>query len=182
MPPSEKENTLMNKISKAIALLSLGVAAAMASAGPITIPEGTDVKLKFMQKVDSRKVHAGDKVNLAVAQSVVVAGKTVIPAGTAVMGVIEKVTKNDHFGKNASIRLALTPVRVHGTLIPLAPRDKQSITGRRSDTAAAASAGGAVVLGPIGLIGGYFVKGKPVKIQIGDPLVTSVTRTVAINY
>lgn len=171
----------MNKINRAITLSVLGVMAAFASAD-VTVPKGTDVKLVFAQKVDSRKAKEGDKVMLKVADNVMVNGKTILAAGTPVSGVIENVTKRDHFGKNASIRLALNPIQTKGGMLYLQPRDKQSVTGRRSDTAAAASGAGALVLGPIGLVGGYFVKGKPVKVQVGDPLLTSVSRTVILNY
>jgi hypothetical protein len=171
----------MNQIQKAVAVLALGVMGAAVSVAQTVVPEGTDVHLKFMQKLDSRKAHVGDRVKLAVAQAVMVNGKTVMPVGMPVTGIIEKVTKRDHFGKNASLRLALNPVKVGGTLVTLQPRDKQQVTGRRSDTAGAASAGGALVLGPIGLVGGYFVMGKPVQVQVGDPLLTSVSRTVAVH-
>jgi hypothetical protein len=170
----------MNQIQKGIAVLALGLAGAAISAAQV-VAQGTDVHLKFMQKIDSRKAHVGDKVKLAVADAVRVNGKTVMPVGMPVTGVIEKVAHRDHFGKNATIRLVLNPVRVGNSMVTLEPRDKQSITGRRSDTAGAASAGGALVLGPIGLIGGYFVTGKPVKVQVGDPLLTSVSRTVAVR-
>lgn len=171
----------MNQLNKAAAVLALGIMGAAVSLAQTVVPQGTPVHLKFMQKLDSRKAHAGDRVKLAVAEAVMVNGKSVMPAGMAVTGVIEKVTKRDHFGKNASLRLALNPVRVGNTMVTLQPRDKQQITGRRSDTAGAASAGGALVLGPIGLVGGYFVMGKPVIVQVGDPLLTAVSRTVAVH-
>lgn len=170
----------MSKIYRAATLTVLGVLGAMASANT-TVPAGTDVKLKFAQSVDSRKAHQGDRVKFTVAENVMVGGKTILMAGMPVTGVIENVTHRDHFGKNASIRLVIDPIRAKGGTLYVQPRDKQSVTGRRSDTAAAASGAGAVVLGPIGLIGGYFVKGKPVKVQVGDPLVTSVSRTVTLK-
>jgi len=165
---------------KPLSILAFG-AAAVASFAQVVVQKGTDVDLKFMQHVSSKTAVAGQTVKLAVANDVMVNGKEILHAGTPVTGVITKVDHRDHFGKNARIRLALNPVKSHGGWIYLEPRDKQSITGRRSDTAGAASAGGAVVLGPVGLVGGYFVVGKQVKIQVGDPLYTSVSRTVTLH-
>ena len=164
---------------KPLSILALGAAAVVSFAQ--VVEKGTDVDLKFMQQLNSKHATAGQSVKLAVASDVVVDGKTILRSGTPVTGVITKVDHRDHFGKNARIRLALNPVRTRGGMVYLEPRDKQSVTGRRSDTAGAASAGGAVVLGPVGLIGGYFVVGKPVKIQVGDPLYTEVSRTVTLH-
>lgn len=170
----------MNTLIKPLTMLALG-AAAVVSFAQVTVSKGTDVELKFMQKLTSKNAVEGQKVQLAVARDIMVNGKNVLKAGTPVTGVVTKVDHRDHFGKNARIRLALNPVKSHGTWVYLEPRDKQSITGRRSDTAGAASAGGAVVLGPIGLVGGYFVVGKQVKVQVGDPLWTEVSRTVTVR-
>ena len=170
----------MKILNKPLAMLALG-AAAVVSFAQISVEKGKDIDLKFMQTLTSKNATIGQKVQLAIANDVTADGKLILKAGTPVTGVITKVDKRDHFGKNARIRLALNPVKsMYGEMITLEPRDKQSITGRRSDTAGAASVGGAAVLGPIGLIGGYFVVGKPVKIQVGDPLYTQVSRTVML--
>ena len=44
-----------------------------------------------------------------------------------------------------------------------------------------AESGGAVVFGPVGLIGGYFVHGKAVNIKVGDTLVTAVPKDVVLR-
>jgi len=170
----------MNTLYKPIAMLALGAAAVMSFA-QVTVSKGTDIDLKFTQKLNSKNVVEGQKVMLAVAHDVTINGKVVLRSGTPVTAVVTKVDHRDHFGKNARVRLALNPVHARGGWIALEPRDKQSITGRRSDTAGAASAGGAVVLGPVGLLGGYFVVGKQVKVQVGDPLYTVVSRTVTLH-
>lgn len=170
----------MNKIQRGVTLLVLGLAGATASYAQV-IQKGTDVDLKFAQTLNSKTAHVGDMVKLQVASDVMADGKRVLRAGMPVTGVIEKVDKRDHFGKNARIRIAINPIRVHGGVINLEPRDKQNITGRRSDTAAAASGGGALLLGPVGLVGGYFVVGKQVKVHAGDPLYTQVSRTVRLR-
>jgi hypothetical protein len=171
----------MNTLLKPLTILALG-AVAVVSFAQVEVEKGKDIDLKFMQSLSSKTAVIGQSVKLAVMHDVMEEGKLILKAGTPVMGVITKVDKRDHFGKNARIRLAINPVKsLYGEMIPLQPRDKQSVTGRRSDTAGAASVGGAAVLGPIGLVGGYFVVGKPVKVQVGDPLYTQVSRTVILS-
>ena len=165
---------------KPLSILALG-AAAVVSFAQVVVQKGTDVDLKFMQQLNSKTAKEGQPVKLAVANDVMINGHDILKAGTPVTGVITKVDHRDHFGKNARIRLALNPVHTKGGMLYLEPREKGHITGRRSDTAGAASAGGAVVLGPVGLVGGYFVVGKPVKVHVGDTLYTEVSRTVTLR-
>jgi len=172
------------------ALGMLAVAAANASApggsnGPIypismlytdnlqsTLPSGTEVNLVFQQPLNSRSAKAGETVRFMVKDDVAdTNGNLVIRRGTPVTGVIERVDKNDHFGKNARIRLTLNPVNG----ITLAPRDKGNpVGGTRTDEAAAASGGAALVFGPLGLAAGYFVVGHSVHVHRGDTLRTEV--------
>ena len=157
------------------------LAAAAICLASTTVPSGTEVDLKFDQAVSSKHAKVGDHINLHVASNVVVHGHTVIPAGTRVTGVIATVNKRGRFGKNAKIRIAINPVSVHGAKIALEPRDKgKEFKGSKTDKAAIASGAGLVLLGPIGLAGGYFIAGKPVNIKRGDPLRTEVTRNVVV--
>jgi len=161
----------------------LAFAPIVASADTITVPKGTDVKLIFDQSLSSKTAEEGQSVKMHVADDLVVDGKTIIKSGTPVTAVIEKVDKRKRFGVNARIRVAINPVKsTMGQTIPLEPRQKGKVVGGKTGEAAAASGGGALLLGPIGLAGGYFIVGKSVKIDPGDHLVTIVSKDVAINW
>jgi len=136
------------------------------------LPPGTEVNLVFRQNVTSKWAKPGEQINLAVKHDVRAPdGRIVLAAGTPVVGIIDKVKGRAHFGVNAQIRIDLEPI--HG--IRLEPRDKGAIIGgTRTDEAAAASGGAALVFGPLGLIGGYFVVGHNVNIHPGDTLRTVV--------
>jgi len=155
-------------------VLSLVAAAAMAST---TVPKGTQVTLVFDQAVNSRYAHAGDKVKMHVADELVVNGQSVLHAGTPVWATIQSVKKNNRFGVNGNMKLDINSV--HG--IPLTPRIAGKDSGSRADHAALASGAGALVLGPIGLLGGYFVVGKPVKIKAGDIMQTQVSEDTVVH-
>lgn len=160
----------------------LFLAASFATARELVIPKGTDVSLVFAQSLKSKTARVGDKVKLEVARNVVVDGKTVLAKGTPVTGVIEAVNKRQRYGINARIRLVLNPVASRmGPAITLEPRQKGDVVGGKTVEAAAATAGGAILLGPLGLIGGYFIVGKEVDVHPGDNLETVVSRTVVIR-
>lgn len=166
----------------AVMLFAAGLFAAPV-AQRITVPQGTPVDLIFDQGLDSKTTKVGQAVRLHVRDDVMVGNRTIIRSGAPVTGVITNVKKRQRYGVNAQMMIALNPVRsAYGQGIPLSPRTKGNrIGGRKSGQAAGATAGGAIVLGPVGLLGGYFVHGKRVVIHPGDPLATEVSSTVVLR-
>jgi hypothetical protein len=166
--PPLREQSMKNKLIS----IFLGLGATVAAFGA-HLPSGTEVTLVFRQPVSSRTAHTGDHVMMAIANDVYGPhGHLALKAGTPVVGMIQSVNKRSHFGVNAKIRIAINPVNG----IWLEPRDKGSqVGGTRTDEAVAASGGAALVLGPIGLVGGYFVVGHNVNIHPGQRLRTVVT-------
>jgi hypothetical protein len=154
-----------------------------ASAARLVVPKGTQVTVVFDQALSSKTAKVGQRVRLHVAEDVVVGEQTVIKRDARVEGVISKVQKRKNYGRNAEMRIVLNPVRsVTGKLVPLEAGGKGTeVSGEKSAQAAGATVGGAVVLGPVGLVGGYFVHGKPVTIKKGDTLVTEVPKDVVLK-
>jgi hypothetical protein len=146
-------------------------AALMANAAHL--PKGTEVLLEFRQPLSSKTAKVGQRIHFTVKKDVDDPnGRVVLAEGTPVNGIVERVDKRSHFGANARIRIAIDPV--HGVM--LEPRDKGAVVGgTRGDEAAAASGGAALVFGPLGLVGGYFVVGHNVNIHAGDTLRTVVS-------
>ena len=161
----------------------MALAPVLALADTITVPKDTDVTLVFDQALSSKTAKEGQQVKLHVQNDVMVGDKTIIKGGTPVTGVVSKVEKRKHFGVNAKMRIALNPVRTaSGAMLALEPREKGKVAGSKTGEAAGASAGGALLLGPIGLVGGYFVVGKPVNVKVGDTIVSTVTHDTTINW
>lgn len=166
-----------------ILALATGLLAATV-AERVTVPKGTNVNLVFDQALTSKTAKAGDRVKLHVRDNVKVGNKTIISRGTPVTGVLTDVTHRKHFGVNATIQMALNPVMSsYGQKIPLNHRQSgRQIGGKKSEQAAGTSIGGAVLLGPVGLVGGYFVTGKRVVIKVGDLLLTEVAKTTMLIH
>jgi len=175
----------MRSVSQSVglSLLLLLALAATACAEQLVVPEGTPVVLVFDQAVSSKTAKVGDVIPMHVKDQVSVGKEVVIRQGTAAQAVISKVQKRKRYGINAEIRLVIEPVKsVTGKLIPLEPQGKgQQVGGKKTGQAAAATAGGAIVLGPVGLIGGYFVHGKAVNIKKGDAITTEVVQDVVLR-
>ena len=167
---------MSNILRKGLATGAL-MLAAFAAFASTWVPKGTHVTLVFDEALSSRTAKVGDAVPLHVKDDVVVNGKTVLKAGTHVRGLIGSVRKNNHFGVNARMQITVDPING----IPLVPRTTGKDTGSRADHAAEAAGAGALVLGPIGLVGGYFVVGKPVEIKEGDIIETEVSKNVTVR-
>lgn len=167
---------MVKQLILSLMIMFSAAAAALASA-QTWVPKGTQVTLVFDQAVNSRYVHVGDKVKMHVEDSVIVSGRNVLPAGTPVLGLISSVRKQAHFGVNARMQITMEPVKG----IQLVPRTTGKESGSRPDHAAEAAGAGALVLGPIGLVGGYFIVGKPVIIKQGATIQTEVSKSVSVR-
>jgi hypothetical protein len=135
----------------------------------VWVPAGTRVGLAFLTPVDSSKITAGSRVHLKVAADVVGGRSVIIRAGTPVVGTVTRVTQPGMFGTSSEVVIGfLSATAVDGRPIML----KDVIVSRATISnsrvgAAGASAAGAVVLGPIGLLAGAFVKGSDVSVPVG---------------
>jgi len=161
--------------------LAIG-AGSQAAVKNLVVPKGTVVNLAFVSTFSSKTAHVGDKIKLQVAQDVTVGSTTVIRRNTPVTGVITSVEGRKHYGVNAKMRMVLNPVKsVYGKRIAIEPRSKGDYIGGKTGEAAGATIGGAAILGPVGLVGGYFVVGKSVFVKKGDLLGTLVSKNVTLS-
>jgi hypothetical protein len=157
----------------------LALATPVLAAG-VAVPAGTKVQLEFTQSLDSRRAHKGDRVNLRVQEDVMVNGEKVIARGARATARVMDVRKPKRFGQKALIKLYQVRVRgVDGRRIQLG----QYSSGKRfSDPkAGGAAAGGLILLGPIGLAGGAFFKGKHVVIKSGTAIVGAVQNNTTVR-
>lgn len=161
----------MRRITRHLTLLTLSLAvvttlALPALADEVTVPKGTDIVLAFDQSLSDGTAKDGDKVTLHVDQDVRVDGKAVIKEGTPAHGTIMAVKKRARFGVNARIQMLIKPIKtVDGKHVVVGYKTKSASNGKTAG--AAASVGGAVLLGPVGLVGGYFIVGKHVNLKPG---------------
>jgi hypothetical protein len=153
-----------------------------AAALPIMLQRGTDVHLVFDSPLSSRHSEPGDVIRFHVETPVIVDGRTVIAAGTRVRGIVEKVNKPERYGINASIRLDMRSIRTTtGARVPLEPKLRGRLVSGKTGEAAAATAGGAILLGPVGLIGGLFIKGRQIEAHPGDKATVQIGRDTTLH-
>jgi hypothetical protein len=126
-------------------------------AEPIIVPAGTTLTVRLAQAVGSKISQSGQSFSGTLANSIVIGGKTAIPAGTTVTGTVTDAKPLGRFAGGASLTLQLTSVNLNGT-------DRAIQTSAATQTAkgkgkrTAVLAGGGAALGA--LIGGLAGGGK----------------------
>ena len=68
-----------------------------------------------------------------------------------------------------------------GTFVELRVDQRATEKNKSLELAAGASMAGVMLLGPVGLVGGYFIKGKDVGIQERQPFYVETLRAVQVS-
>ena len=134
-----------------------------------TLPKDSIIKVEFTQELGNRLNKEGDEVNFKVADNLYVNDVLVLPKGATGKGVVKKVVQPGIFGKDGRVDIEFSYVyAVDGSKIPVVLGDLAEQQAKTIAGAAGASIGGMVILGPVGVVGGAFVKGSSVVIPVGS--------------
>ena len=91
-----------------------------------TINEGTVIRVRLNETLDSRTANAGDIVNLEVADAVMVDGVIVVENGAKVTGKIIDAVKNKSMGRKGKLDFTIDFARAKdGQNVPLTSNVKQ---------------------------------------------------------
>lgn len=147
----------------------------------VTIPAGTIVKMKNLEALNSKTAKEGDTVHFAVSEDVVIGDVVAIPRGMEADGTITNARKSGMFGKDGKIEITYHTVRAaDNTPVPLIIGEKTKEEYKRTAGAVGASAAGAIILGPVGLVGGLFVHGNDVDIPVGTEMFAEVKENTEV--
>jgi hypothetical protein len=147
----------------------------------VTLPAQTLVKIALEKTIDSATADVGDRVEFRVTEDVMVDGRVVIPAGTKSTATVTEVTAAGRLGKDGRVLVDFGSVQaLDGTSIRLKVDERATEKNRSLELAAGASMAGIILLGPVGLVGGYFVKGKDVQIEANTQFYVETERSAPV--
>ncbi|PKL51117.1 MAG: hypothetical protein CVV42_00730 [Candidatus Riflebacteria bacterium HGW-Riflebacteria-2] len=158
---------------KCIALLLVFslVNCTLLEAARLIIPQGTLVKIRLQQTLSTRSTKEGQIVRFTVLDAVRIGRRKVIEKGASVEAYVSHVRHPQRFGRNASLKIKfLSVTSVKGRDIPVEIGQHAAKTNEQMGMAAGAAVGGALIFGPVGLLAGFFVKGKNIEIPSGTIL------------
>ena len=146
----------------------------------VNLPGDTVLKFRFMDELSPATSKAGDFVRLELANDLIVNQCLVAPAGSLLMTEVREVKRPRMFGVPGEVRLSFHELK------PLGNQKPQIYAGTASENAikearrvgdrgegaivgaGAASIAGAMLLGPVGLVSGVFIRGNSIKIPAGS--------------
>lgn len=148
---------------------------------PTTVYQDTLIKIKTVTELDSRKSRVGDSVIYQTAEDVSSNGLLVIPRGTLGSGKITKVRQSRNFGRDAVLEVSFDDIAAFdGSLIQTEMGDKAKEETKSLVKAAGASVAGIALLGPIGVVGGAFIRGSDITIPAGTELYIQVKADASV--
>ncbi len=136
-----------------------------------TLPKGTVVRVALSETLSPSSVSVGDKVKGALTEDMVVGTYLIAPKGSSVEGTVSQVSKPRSFGRPGEVSFAFDSLLPPSLVaIPLSVSDV-SVKAAEAEKAQIAAAGGslvgAILLGPVGLAGGFLVRGDVKEIPAG---------------
>jgi hypothetical protein len=141
------------------------------NAEAVTIPASTVIKSKFVNTLTVRNVSKGDVVALEVVEDCVTGGLLVAARGNRLFAEVTKVRMPRSFGRPSEIEVEFQNVEfVDSSLahVFIGPESKKAMElDSATIGAAGASVAGAILLGPVGLAGGFLVRGSDKQIKEG---------------
>jgi hypothetical protein len=150
-------------------LLATGLALASSMAwkrsDPVTVPDETVIHVTLNQAVASDQNRPGDHFEATVSEPIVVANKTVIPAGSAVQGLVVDAHHSGRLMGRGRLRLALETVTVNDRNYEIRTSARTNVGGqhkRRNLALIAGGAGGGALIGAIAAGGKGVLIGGPI--------------------
>lgn len=137
----------------------------------IGIPANTLVKIALTNPLNAKELRDGDIIEYTAAEDIISSGMLIFAKGTQGYGRVLDVRTAKNFGRDAKIEIdfeALTSIDGSSVSMLLGNESKEMMENMAM--AAGASIAGMAVLGPIGVIGGAFVKGKNIDLPAGTEL------------
>ena len=110
--------------------------------------------MRLAQSVGSKISQAGQSFSGTVADPVVVGGRTAIPAGAKVSGIVVDAKPLGRFAGGASLSLRLNSVDIHGNDVPIKTSSVTQVEKGKGKRTAVLAGGGAAVGALIGGLAG----------------------------
>ena len=122
---------------------------------PVVVPAGTVLTVRLVQPLSSKTSQTGQTFSATMANPITIEGKTAIPEGAKVSGVVRDAKKAGRFKGGAALSLVLTSIVVEGQRYNIVTDNASQETkgkGKRTAGLMAGGAGGGAAIG--GLAGG----------------------------
>lgn len=150
----------------------------------VAVPSGTVVRVSLLETISPSSVSVGDMVKGELTRDVVVGNVLVAPKGSVVEGTVSSVSKPRSFGRPAEVRFAfeeLIPPSRQAVPLSVGEAANEAAKAEKAQIAAVGgSLAGAILLGPLGLAGGFLVRGDVKEIPAGSIFHMEVSESTSV--
>lgn len=144
----------------------------------VTIPRGTEIKMRLKKDISSRSAKKNDIIPMVLAHDIFIDNNILVMTnGGIVTSLVKSVRRGGRFGRTGYVNLDVTRVEsMDSTELPIQiDAAGEKFDKKKIGMAAGASTLGYLVLGPIGLAGGAFIKGGEVEVPAGTEISVRTT-------
>lgn len=137
----------------------------------VMLREGTQVRFKLLDALNSKVTKTGDRFNLEVAEDVRVDGMVAVPVGTRAVGEVTNVVKKGAFGKSGKLDTQLRYLQLGDQRVRLDGKAHDAGAGGTAATVGVAIAAG---------IFSAFVTGKSADMPIGTEMAGYIGENIQV--
>lgn len=135
------------------------------AANSVRIPEGTELRIRFEDKLSSATASSGDRFSISLDDQVTLADGTIVPAGYRGVGEVTLAEKKGYMGKAGQLNVRLDYIRIGDQRVRL-----RASKGQEGKGAVGATIALTVLFGPLGLL----KRGHDIEIQPGQSITAYV--------
>ncbi|WP_295788526.1 hypothetical protein [uncultured Veillonella sp.] len=132
--------------------------------------------------ISTKTNKVGDTFEFTVAEDIMDGNVLLVPAGTTGKGHVSEIKSASSFGRNGKLDFVFDTVpTINGESFVAIQGEEAKEKTKQELKAAGASVAGAVLLGPVGLVGGFFIKGKNVELPAGSTIYVQPQEVVTVQ-
>ena len=135
------------------------------------VPAATLVRIALVSPINAKNIKVGDLVEFKASEDVFVDGMLIIAKGAPGLGKVTKVKTAKNFGRDAAVEVDFEHIQAMDST------ELKTLMGTEAEEkmegyamAAGAGIAGMAILGPVGVVGAAFVKGRNVNLPEGTEL------------
>mgnify|MGYP001190520219 CR=1 FL=1 len=155
------------------------------TAAEVELPAATIIRASLAHSLSPKTAKKGDPVDMVLHSDLVVGANLIAPKGSRVSAVVTEVTKPRSFGRPGEVKVGVESLFSIGSQpIPLTfgEESRQAVEAESAQLAAAGtSVVGALLLGPVGLVGGFLVRGDLKELPAGTVVFSQTADAVKVG-
>ncbi len=151
----------------------------------VELPAATIIRASLAHSLSPKTAKKGDPVDMVLHSDLLIGSNLVAPKGSRVSAVVTDVTKPRSFGRPGEVKVGVESLYSIGSQpIPLTfgEESQQAVEAESAQLAAAGtSVVGALLLGPVGLVGGFLVRGDLKELPAGSVVFSQTVDAVKVG-